>query len=101
MTLKLPGELSVSGLINEANRDAVRRACLPHGPRLIYGGLLHHARQQGWKDGWAYHKFIEIFGTRPRPQDQGPPIEPSTELKEWISLLPKKNRARLAQARLK
>ena len=45
MTLKLPGELSVSGLINEADRDAARRGCLPHGPRLIYGGLFERANQ--------------------------------------------------------
>jgi len=92
MTLKLPGELSVSGLINEADRDAARRGCLPHGPRLIYGGLLHHAREQGWKDGWAHFKFVDIFGAKPRSQDRGPPMPPPMELKAWIALLPKGTR---------
>src|SRR4029077_4172441 len=83
---------SVSGIINEADREAARRGCLPHAPRLIYGGLLHHAREQGWKDGWAHFKFVDIFGAKPRSQDRGPPMPPPMELKAWIALLPKGTR---------
>ena len=89
MTLELPGQRSLNTLIKDADRDAARRGCLPHGPRRIYAGLLHHGREQGRKDGWAYYKFINIFGTKPRPQDRGPPIPPPMELRAWIELLPK------------
>jgi hypothetical protein len=93
MTLRYPGEQSLSALINENDRDAALQACLHHAPRRIYAGLLHHARNQGWKDGRAHFKFIDIFGTRPRPQDKGPPMPPPIELKAWISMLPKRNKA--------
>lgn len=91
MILKLPGELSVNTLINEAKRDAALQGCLQHGPRRIYSGLLHHARQQGWKDGAAAHLFKEIYGTWPRDEDRGPPIEPPPAVLEWIQLRPKKS----------
>jgi hypothetical protein len=94
MTLRLPGERSLNMLAVDIDRDAALRACLHHGPRRIYGGLLHHARQQGWKDGWAYHAFKEIFGAPPRRQDQSPPASPPLELKAWISLRPKRSKSR-------
>jgi hypothetical protein len=92
MTLELPRQRSLNGLIKKANRDAARRGCLPHGSRLIYAGLLHHAREQGWKDGAASHLFKKLYGTWPRNQDRGPPIEPPDTMREWISLLPKKSK---------
>lgn len=92
MTLELPGQRSLNTLIKSADRDAALKGCLHHGPQRIYAGLPHHAREQGWKDGWAHFKFINIFGTRPRPQDKGPPMPPPIELKAWISLLPKKSK---------
>ena len=45
--------------------------------------------------------FKEIYGTWPQKRDRGPPITPPDVILEWISMRPKKNRARLAQARLK
>jgi hypothetical protein len=95
MTLRLPGQRSLNMLSKKADRDAALRGCLHHGPRRIYAGLLHHAREQGHKDGLAYYAFIEIFGTRPRPQDQqGPPLPPPPELAAWISLRPKRSKNR-------
>ena len=91
MTLALPGQRSLNGLIKKANRDAARRGCLHHGPRRIYAGLLHHTRGQRWKDGSASHLFKEIYGMWPRDQDKGPPAEPPAELKAWIALLPKRS----------
>jgi hypothetical protein len=49
-------------------------------------------REQGWKDGWAHFKFVDIFGAKPRSQDRGPPMPPPMELKAWIALLPKGTR---------
>jgi hypothetical protein len=87
---KLPGQLSANLLCKKMDRDVALQGCLHHDPRRIYGGLLHHAREQKWKDGWAYYRFIEIFGVGPRPRDKGPPAEPPKELEDWISLLPKR-----------
>jgi hypothetical protein len=92
MTLRYPGEQTLSALIKDTERDAALQACLHHGPRRIYAGLLHHARRQKHKDGWAYFKFIDIFGTGPRPQDRGPPMPPTKALLTWISLLPKRSK---------
>jgi hypothetical protein len=54
-------------------------------PRDVYCGLLGHARQRRFKDGWAAHVFKEMFGTWPRPQDKGEPKRPPVALEEWIS----------------
>jgi hypothetical protein len=73
---RLPGERSLNLLSGELDRDAALQACLCHGPKAIYCGLLHYARARGWKDGTAYYAFIEIYGTEPRRQDRGEPKEP-------------------------
>jgi hypothetical protein len=92
MTLKYPGESVLAGLTRTSERDAARRAVLHLRPRAVYGGLLCHAREQGWKDGWAWHAFKELYGTPPRRQDQGPPSPPSTALKTWIAMRPRSRR---------
>ena len=92
MTLKLPGQRSLNILIKSVDRDAARQACLRHGAKRIYAGLLHHTRKQGWKDGSASHMFKEIYGTWPRDQDKGPPMEPPPAISEWISLRPKRSK---------
>jgi hypothetical protein len=79
-------------LSKRLDRDAAQRGCLHYGPQRIYGGLLHHARAVGWKDGFAWHAFKEIFGVKPRQQDQGSPLKPPPELAVWISLRPKKSK---------
>jgi hypothetical protein len=33
--------------------------------QAFYSGLLHHARQKGYADGWAKHKYKEKFGAFP------------------------------------
>lgn len=92
MTLKVPGQRSLERLIKRVNREDALRGCMRHDPRRIYGGLLHHSRERRWKDGWAYYKFIAIYGFKPRPEDRGPPMPPPTELEDWISLLPKRSK---------
>ena len=67
MMRKLPGERSLSILLKGLERDTALQECLHHGPKVIYSGLLHYAREQKWKDGWAYHAFLEIYGIKPRP----------------------------------
>ena len=92
MTRKLPGEQSLTTLVNDLDRDIALQACLHHGPRRIYADLLHHARAQRFQEGWAFYAFKEIFGTGPRPRDQrGPPMPPPIELRAWISMRSKRN----------
>jgi hypothetical protein len=92
MTLKLPSEQSTNLLLKKLDRDAALRGCLHHGPRRIYTGLLHHTREQKWKDGSASHMFKEIYGMWPRNQDKGPPMPPPIELRAWIALRPKRSK---------
>lgn len=89
MTLRLPGRRSLNRVIKRVDRKVALQACLHHDPRRIYCGLLHIARERGWKDGTAYHAFVEIYGVEPQRLDRGPPMPPPIELKEWISLRPK------------
>lgn len=93
MTLRLPGQRTLRALSKKADRNAALRGCLHHGPRRIYGSLLHHSRGMGWKDGAAAWAFKEIFGVWPRLKD--PPImPPPPELRAWIALRPKRSKSR-------
>jgi hypothetical protein len=86
---RLPGERSLNLLARRLHRQVALQGCLPLGPKSVYAGLLGHARARKYSDGWAYFKFIEIFGSEPRQQDRGPPVPPPPELQAWIALLPK------------
>jgi superfamily II DNA or RNA helicase len=45
--------------------------------QAFYSGLLHHARQKGYADGWAKHKYREKFGVFPT----GAKNEPSPDIR--------------------
>ena len=47
MTLKYPGEPTLTGLINGNERDDLRSALLRLGPKLVFSGFLWHAQQSG------------------------------------------------------
>jgi DNA repair protein RadD len=53
--------------------------------RNFYGQLLGVAERHGYQRGWAHHKFIEKFQTKPpwiwRNDD---PIEPTPEVSAWV-----------------
>lgn len=53
--------------------------------REWYQGLRWHAEMKGHSDGWAYHKFIAKFGTKPpwswRTLE---PVPPTPEVSRWI-----------------
>jgi superfamily II DNA or RNA helicase len=51
-----------------------------------YAMLLHHAREKGFKDGWAAHKFKEKFGVWPHRNDVVP-VEPNDEVRGYIKHL--------------
>jgi len=54
-----------------------------------YAMFLHHARQKGYKDGWAYHKTKEMTGEYPCGKVK--PVEPSQRVKNYIKHLNIKN----------
>jgi hypothetical protein len=63
------------------------------GPRDVYSGLLAYALNKGWRRGWAYHAFKEIFGTPPRWKDQGEPaVLQDFMIEEWAAMRIKKPR---------
>lgn len=50
-----------------------------------FGGLKAIARERGYNDGWAAHKFREIFGEWPSASIKHcANVEPSAELRSWI-----------------
>lgn len=49
-----------------------------------YAQLLGHAVNRGYARGWAYHKFIEKFGSEPKFRSVSP-VEPSPEVSRWIT----------------
>lgn len=50
-----------------------------------FGALMYHARRNNKKDGWAAHKFREIYGVWPRGLNWEPFFDaPWMELASWI-----------------
>jgi DNA repair protein RadD len=48
----------------------------------FYAQLLGYAKQKGYKDGWAYHKVKEKFGTYPAHNVE--PLPPTREVMAWV-----------------
>jgi len=63
-------------------------------PRQTYAGLLWMQRRKGYTYGWVCHKFREIFGKWPRPQSKVEPVEPNSELREWLGIINGRYRAK-------
>jgi hypothetical protein len=85
------------------HRRKVRRATLllslhQAGPAQVFAELLWIRQQTGRKPGWASHCFREIFGGWPRPRVAPAPVSPSFDLQEWLTIRPKKSRARRHRA---
>lgn len=57
----------------------------PEDRKRTYLELIHYAQSRGWSGGWAYHKFIEKFGTKPpfawRDLE---PVPPSPATMRWV-----------------
>lgn len=53
----------------------------------FYAGLKGYAREKGFKDGWAYHKFKEKFGVYPTRTKVTPALKPTREVLNWITHL--------------
>lgn len=50
----------------------------------FYSGLLKIAEDRGYKEGWAFHKFIERFGHRPEGL-HSIPCKPSRSVWGWVN----------------
>lgn len=51
--------------------------------RDFYAQLIGYGRAKGWKDGWAFHKYIDRYGEKPAFGDIEPkPLTP--EVRTWI-----------------
>jgi hypothetical protein len=64
-------------------------------PRTTYAGLLWEAARKGYRHGWTVNKFREIFGKWPRPRSVVAPLEPDTELREYLTITNNRYAARM------
>jgi hypothetical protein len=96
MTLCYPGDRTLKAIIRRHDRDVLLGEVLRLGPTAVYRGLLGHARDLGFNDGWAAHAFKEIFGAWPRPQDRAEPTLPPVEVEEWIASRARRRRRNAA-----
>jgi hypothetical protein len=68
-------------------------------PRTTYAGLLWEAARKGYRPGWTYNKFKEIFGKKPRPLSPVEPVPPDAQLREYLVIMSKRFAARMRRAR--
>ena len=94
MTLKYPGEPTLTGLINGNERDDLRSALLRLGPKLVFSGFLWHAQQSGSQKaaGYAAHLFREVYGEWPRSRDRTAAPQRVDAVQAWISKRPKRSK---------
>ena len=52
--------------------------------REFFGGLKQYAKDKGFKDGWASHKYKEKFGVWPNKYKDAPLVMPSAEVTGFI-----------------
>lgn len=73
--VSLPGELSeVKGAAPEKYDSATKQRW--------FHELMGYAKAKGYKDGWAFHKYLEKFGVQPAWKKEELP--PSPEVANWI-----------------
>lgn len=71
--------------IDRKERKAEQRQWTMEDKRRFYGMLLYHAGMRGYKDAWAYHKYMDRVGCKPSPEvKRAPQVEPDTETAAWI-----------------
>jgi len=65
--------------IKRANREMT-----PQQKMEFYGGLKHYARQKGYSEGWASHKYREKTGVWPNHYKDAPIIPPNADVLGFI-----------------
>ena len=76
---------NVNGQITELRGKSYKREFTSEQKQQCYWELMGYARKNGYKDGWAYHKYIERFGVAPAWKKQY--IQPSPETVAYITHL--------------
>jgi superfamily II DNA or RNA helicase len=61
-----------------------RERLIAMGEQSVYSQLLHVRLIRGYKPGWAFYKFIEIFGHDPSGLNTHQMLPPTPEMKSWI-----------------
>lgn len=76
----------VPGEIAELGKDASKK--IPISVKEdFYRGLLGYCRKKGYKDGFAYHKYVQKYGVGPANTFDRRPLEPSLEVIGFIKHL--------------
>lgn len=52
--------------------------------QAAYSGLIYIAREKGYSDGWAYHKYKEKFNVAPANTMAKSAVMPSQDLRNWV-----------------
>jgi hypothetical protein len=88
----LPYDRALRRAERRMRRDMTLRKLWNLDPATVYSGLLAYAMNRGWKPGWAFHTFVEIYSAPPRPIDRAvePQSNPVTD--EWAAIRPRKPR---------
>lgn len=50
----------------------------------FFGELKYHAREKGYKPGWAVNQYKSRIGVLPWPVYNAQPVPPSAETRAWI-----------------
>lgn len=89
------GEL---GEVNKKSRKAVKRQYTSDEKAKWYGMFRVYADNKGYKQGWAYHKFLEKFGHKPVTKgiSKSSFIVPSPECMAWITHINIRNARRVS-----
>lgn len=69
--------------------------------RTTYGGLLYVAKEKGYSRGWVAHTFRKIFNGWPKPRSAVEPQEPDALLREGLSILSRRFRAKRKREELR
>lgn len=51
---------------------------------FVFGQLRSYAKSRRLREGWASHKFKEMFGVWPNAHRLAPDVEPTPEILSWI-----------------
>lgn len=73
------GEMTAS-----QKRSKKRRAREVFDQEEAMGMLKYVASERGYKPGWAYHKYKELFGVGPNGHARAEPMRPSMAMRSWL-----------------
>jgi hypothetical protein len=74
----------VRHLLPPPPKQSVREQVAKLGEQTVYSMLLTHADDRNFSEGWAAHKYKEIFGRFPRGLAKHGGVMPAPVLRSWI-----------------